>query len=153
MRSKRGGFSMVEAIIAAFIVSLIVLATMNIQYRSALDTRRAEVRSAASCLALLLLEAWRGSAGSDTFDPVAAFDSELTMRPDNGPEPPSGFTRLDSCRVELEDVNYFITLAYADIHTDLRALNVTVDCSQGGAAGAELSDADASFPLTVYVKR
>ncbi|MBN1796422.1 MAG: hypothetical protein JW804_07100 [Sedimentisphaerales bacterium] len=147
------GFSIVEAMIAVLVVAIAILGTMSLRYQSTLDYRRAEVGVSGSRLALMLVETWRGSAGSDTFDPVATFSTDLTIEADDGPDEPSGFILLGKYKIELNNVNYFVTLSYKDINSDLRALNSNVTWEQRGTEETEVEDTDKSFALTIYVEK
>ena len=113
------GFSMVEVIVAMLVISITVLGTMSMQYHSALDTQRAEVNANAPRIAILLTEAWRGSSGRDTFDPITLFGSDLNIQADKGPPSPTGFLLLGNYKLNMEDVNYFITLSYQDINLNV----------------------------------
>ncbi len=147
------GFSMVEAIVAMLVMSIIILGTVGVQYRSSLDSQRAEVNANASRIALLLTEAWRGSGGNDTFDPVAEFGSDLTLQMGQGPLMPSGFILLGKYEVELESINYFVTLSYQDINSNLRSLNATVTWKQEGVTGTAFANSNKSFSLVVYADK
>jgi hypothetical protein len=102
-------------------------------------------------LALMMVETWRGVAGTATFDPVSSFSPDLTIEQDAGPSAPAGFSLLDTYRVRISDVNYFTALSYKDINADLRELNVQVQWQQRGDADATAAEADKSFAVSAYV--
>jgi len=147
------GFSIVETIVAMLVVAIAILGTISLRYQSTLDARRAETGIAGVQLALTLAETWRGSAGSETFDPITVLGSDLTIETDDGPDVPSGFTLLGKYKIELSSANYFATLSYKDINSSLRALNSTVSWEQRGIVETEADDADKSFGLTIYVDK
>ena len=153
IRKHKSGFSIIEGVIAALIIAIVILGTISMRYHCTLDARRSDVGATASRLALLLNETWRGSAGSETFDPVATFNPDLTIKTDNGPEPPSGFALLGKYNVELNSFNYYTTLSYKDINSDLRALNSNVAWEQRSTKGTNYDDVDKSFALTIYIEK
>ncbi len=149
----RSGATLIEAVLAMAVILIGILGTIHMRYHAVLDVRRAEVGATASRVALMLVEAWRGSAGSDAFDPIAAFSSELDIEADEGPEVPDGFTLLGYYKVELNNSNYFATLSYEDINAGLRVLNSTVSWEQRGNQDMEFDNADKTFALTLVVEK
>jgi len=147
------GLSIIETVIAIVIIALAVLGTISLRYQSTLDTRRAEVGTAASRVALMLTETWRGLQGSETFNPLALLSTELEIQTGGGPAEPNGFTLLGNYLVELKNVSYYTTLSYKDINSSLRALNVTVAWEQRGTEDAALDGSDKTFILTTYAEK
>ncbi len=150
-RRFRRGFSITEAIVAMLVVAIAVIGTISLRYQSSKDARRAEVAMPASRLALMMVETWRGVAGSETFDPVTSLSSEISIEAAVGPTEPNGFTLLGTYKAQLNNVEYYTALSYKDINADLRALNVQVEWEQKGAEQATANESDKSFALTVYV--
>ena len=147
------GFSIPEATVAMAVVAIAVLGTMSLRYQSTLDARRAEVAMTASRLALMMTETWRGLAGTETFDPVDSFNTELVIEAGSGPDEPNGFTLLGKYNVNLNGVEYYTALSYKDLNTSLRALNVQVEWEQRGTTDATADMSDKSFALTIYTQR
>lgn len=135
------------------IVAIAILGTMSLRYQSTLDAKRAEVGMSASRLVLMMTETWRGLEGSETFDPVSSFNSELTIETGQGPDVPNGFTLLGNYKVTLNDVDYYMTLSYKDINAALRKLNVQATWEQRGTENATMVMSDKSFALTTYIRK
>ena len=152
-RRFRRGFSIIEAIVAMLVVAIAVIGTISLRYQSSIDAKKAEVAMPASRLALMMVETWRGFAGSETFDPVNSLNSDITIENNGGPTAPGGFTLLGTYKVQLNNVEYYTALSYKDINADLRALNVQVEWEQKGAEQATANESDKSFALTVYVEK
>lgn len=139
---------------SVMVLAIAVVGTVKLRYRAIVDCEIAEAAVSASRAALTLAETWRGVQGSESFDPVASLSTYLTIAAENdGPAEPGGFTLLGQYRVELDSVNYYSTLSYQDINTDLRMLNVIVSWEQRGTESMVFADADKSFVLTVYAKK
>jgi hypothetical protein len=152
-RRFRRGFSITDAIVAMLVVAIAVIGTITLRYQSSMDARRAEVGMIGSRLALMMVETWRGVAGSGTFDPVTSLSSDITIENSEGPTEPNGFTPQGTYKVQLNNVDYYTGLSYKDINADLRALNVQIEWEQKGAEQATADESDKSFALTVYVEK
>ena len=152
-RRFRRGFSIVEAIVAMLVVAIAVIGTISLRYQSSMDAKRAEVAMPASRLALMMVETWRGVAGSETFDPVTSLSSEISIEAAAGPAEPNGFTLLGTYKAQLNSVEYYTGLSYKDINASLRALNVQIEWEQKGAEQATANESDKSFALTVYAEK
>jgi hypothetical protein len=154
MKLKRvGGLSLIEVMIAICILAISVVGASAYRYCSTLDSRRADMQSAAARVGLLLCENWRGVKGSESWDPVAHLGSELTITPVvSPPERLSAgeFTTLGAYTVSMDGINYYVGLSWKDVSSDLRALNVVVAWSQRDTGGG-INDADKLFRLTTYV--
>jgi hypothetical protein len=135
------------------VVAIAVIGTISLRYQSSIDARRAEVAMPASRLALMMVETWRGVAGTETFDPVSSLSSEITIEKSGGPTEPAGYSLLGTYKVQLNNVDYYTGLSYKDINAVLRALNVTVEWEQGGRQQATADESDKSFALTLYVEK
>ena len=149
----RGGFTLVEVMIATVIFVIAILGTSAYRYSAALSARRADLQTAAARTGLLLCEGWRGMAGSAAYDPESYFHSELDVETSTGPTAPSGFTALGSYKIVLEGTDYYATLSWSDISPGLRALNVVVSWDQMGRGTDSFQNTNKSFKLTTYVEK
>lgn len=150
---NRSGLSIIEALISVIVVITAILGTASLRYQAVLDSKRAEVGMAASRLALMLVESWRGLQGTTAYNPVTELGAQLTIESDSGPTQPDGFTVLGSYAIVLNNASYYATLSYKDANASLRQLNVTVSWEQKGLTGASLDSSDKLFALTTYVYR
>lgn len=156
MKTKRrkfhSGLTFIEILLASAILLIAIVGTAAFRYNAALGARKADLRSTAARTALLLCESWRGSADPNEFDPENAFESQLEID-DVGDsfEGPSGYTLLDSYKITIEGVDYYAILAWTDIASGLRALNVTVMWNQRGHTSEDGGSLDKSYRLTTYI--
>ncbi|MHC4287098.1 MAG: type IV pilus modification PilV family protein, partial [Planctomycetota bacterium] len=79
-KSVRQGFTLTEVMISILIVMVLVTGAMGYQYNSTRDVKISEVQAAASRIAMLLLEGWKGQQGNTSFDPVDVFSDELSIQ-------------------------------------------------------------------------
>lgn len=149
------GFTLVEVILAAVIFLIAVLGTSAFRYNAAWGIRKADSQVTAARTALLLCESWKGLKGSETFDPITYFGSDLPITDGyGGPAAPTDFTVLGNYVVMLDGIEYYVTLSWKDESPGLRALNVIVawlQRRQGGYVSEPGYDTDKSFELTAYV--
>ena len=127
------GFTLTEVMISILIVMVLVTGAMGYQYNSTRDVMISEVQAAASRIAMLLLEGWKGQQGDMAFDPVEVFGDEMTIQTSTfGPDAPDNsagvpLTTLDSYEVVLRGVYYFVTLSYEEKSaSEPMLLNATV---------------------------
>ena len=147
-RSK--GVSLIEAMIAILVLSIVVIGTSGYRYYATLDARKADVYITAARIGHLLCESWRAVKGADAYDPTVHLDSDLTITASDGPDAPEDFTLLGSYKVVLNDFDCYITISWKDVSTGLKALNVVLVWPQRGQGGNGIDDADKSFRLTAY---
>ncbi len=134
MTAKRlksaGGFTLVEIMITIAILSVVVIGASGYRYYAALDARKASMQATASRIGLLLCESWRGVNGTDTYDPVAQFSSELAITENlnfnNYGYKDENFTLLGNYEVSINSTNYCAILSWKDVATGLRAVNIVV---------------------------
>jgi len=151
-RKFRSGLTFIEILLASAILLIAVIGTAAFRYNAALGARKADLRSTAARTALLLCESWRGSVDPNDFDPEDTLGSQLTIvDDDSGFEGPSGYTLLDSYKITVEGVDYYAILAWTDIASGLRALNVTVMWNQRGYTSEDGGSLDKSYRLTTYI--
>ena len=142
------GFTLTEVMISILIVMVLVTGAMGYQYNSTRDVKISEVQAAASRIAMLLLEGWKGQQGNTSFDPVDVFSDELSIQTStSGPDVPDNsggapLTLLDSYEIVVRGVYYYVTLSYEGASAlEPMLLNVTVawrrDYTQGELEGDE----------------
>ena len=142
------GFTLIEIAISILIVMVLVAGAMGYQYHCARDVRVSEIQATAARISMLLLEGWKGDEGAADFDPVAAFDSEITLSTSaTGPAVPTGrdamsLTLLGHYEIQMDPVYYYVTLSWsAATSLEPKVLNVTTgwrrDYEQGVLEGNE----------------
>ncbi|MEN8126838.1 MAG: prepilin-type N-terminal cleavage/methylation domain-containing protein [Planctomycetota bacterium] len=144
----RRGFTLTEVMISMLITMVLATGTMGYQYHSMRNVKVSEVQAAASRVAMLLLEGWKGQQGSTRFDPAAVFGGEIVIQTTaSGPDAPNNLagvplTHLDFYKVIFQHVHYFVTLSYEmPSGSEPMLLNATVawrrDYAQGEFEGSE----------------
>lgn len=150
-----GGFTFNEVMAAILVLTVAVLGTSAYRYHAAMDVRKADDKTTSARTACLLCETWRGTADPNAFDPVSQFGSELTissLASNEGPLVPTGWTRLGTYQIIIDDVDYRALLFWRDISPGLRALSVTI-IWEWNQQGMSLSNPALSktFKITTYV--
>ena len=149
---KFKGLSLIEPMIAIVILTVAVLGASGYRYYSTLDSRRADMRSSAARVAVLLSESWRGAKGIETYDPLIHLNSNLAITKSTGPDAPEEFNVMGSYIVTENNFNCYITLSWKDADTGLRALNITIAWAQRDAVDITLDDTDKLLKLTTYTE-
>lgn len=150
------GVSLIESMIAVTVLSVAVVGASAFRYYSALDVREADRQAAAARVAILLCESWQGAADTAGYNLVTLLGSDLTISAISGhkesdPDWPAGFTLLGNYKITSADgAEYYATLAWKNVYSDFKAINVVVAWSQSGTTGG-INNADKSFKLTGYV--
>ena len=151
----RKGVTLIDTLITVAVILVALIGTSNFRYYAAMDTRKASAQTAASRIALMLSENWRGIQGDLSYDPVAYLGSDITLTQSEGPDKPNDFTLLGSYKIIMDDqdddaegADYFATLSWKDVQPGLRALNVIIAWAQRGQTGFE--NTDKTFALTIY---
>ncbi len=147
-----GGFTLVEAMITILILSIAVIGTSGYRYHAALDAQKAAMHMTAARVTLLLTESWRGVKGDETYDPIAHLGSDLVITTGDSTTV-EGFNLLGGYTVVANGVNYYVTLSWKDVGTELRILNVVVTWIQRDQGQTGSYYADKSFELTTYTSR
>jgi Tfp pilus assembly protein PilV len=150
--NSRMGFTFLEVMIAMSMLIIAILGTSAYRYSAALSARRADLQTTAARTALLLCESWTGAGGATNFDPKVAFGTDIAIIDSVGPNTPAGFTELGRYRILLEGNDYYATLSWKNLATELRALNVVVSWDQFGRGTNAFSGANKSYRLTTYVE-
>ncbi|MCF7955365.1 MAG: hypothetical protein K9M75_06155 [Phycisphaerae bacterium] len=142
-RTKKG-FTLIDVIISVVILIVAISGAIQFRYHAAIQTRKANMRTSAAELALMLVETWRGVDGDDAFDAIDHYAPELTVTSSAGPSMPSGYNWLGSYAIEWNDYDYTATLSSRNIGGGLKALNVIVAWPYGN------SNADKEYRITSY---
>jgi type II secretory pathway pseudopilin PulG len=150
-RIGSGGFTLIEATITMAVVTAIVTASLGARYYAVQQARRGDAYNGAGRVGLLLLEGWRSTTTPAGYDPVAQFTSKITISTSaTGPATPSGFTKLGSYHVLLDNVHYYATLAYINATaTAPTKLHVCVGWKPHFEAG-DMSSSGQYVRLTTY---
>lgn len=141
---KHKGFTLIDVIISTVILIVAISGSIQFRYHAAIQTRKANMRTAGSELALMLVETWRGVDGDDTFDTENHFSPALTITSSTGPAMPAAYNLLGSYAIQWSDYDYSATLSSRDIGGGLRALNVIVAWPFGN------SNTDKEYRITSY---
>jgi len=164
LRAKRNclgrGFSLIEVVIAAVILTVMVLGTAGYRYYAVLDLKRATMQATAARVSQLLGESWRGVKGSGSFAPVAQFGSAMSIAEVTaGPPMPEDFTLLGKYKVIANDFGCYTTLSWKDDSSGLRILNVATAWPRRGGEGEFVTGPNGEadeynlFDLTTYVEK
>ena len=151
--NKMSGLTLIEIMVSILIMAIVALGAMGYRYYTTIDTIKAEKQIAAARIALLLCESWRGVQGRSTYDPVANYQSDISISGSSqGPSVPGGLTSLSSYKILSEDTSYYATLAWKDVSSGIRELNVAVEWDQRMNGTGLYSEIDKSYSLTTYIK-
>ena len=152
-RRFRQGLSLVDVLSAIVVLVVMLIGAADYRYYAALDHRKATMQVSAAGIGVLLCEGWRGVKGSDAYNPTTYSGSDLVITAGSGPDEPEGFTLLGSYTVELNSGNYYTTLSWKDVYTELRALNTVVSWTLRGQEEAGFEEIDQLFRLTTYTAK
>lgn len=163
-RRFRQGLSLVEAMVAVFIITAGIVGTFGYRYHAMLQARRATAQNTAAQIAELLCESWRGVKGIETYEPTVYFSPSLISKISNdsdiGLVMSGDFALVGIYSVPLNGVDYYAILSWKDLSSELRAINTTVvwnpratgQYDYGYNYGNLLNDtSNESFKLTTYV--
>ena len=138
------GFTLIDVLLSIVILIIAISGAIQFRYHAALGLRKAKMHNAASELALMLVETWRGTDGSDTFDSITHYNPALIINTSTGPAKPADYSLLGSYAIQWSDYDYTATLSSKDIGNGLKALNVAVAWPFGN------SNTDTEFRITSY---
>ena len=147
----RPGMTLSETMHAVAILSITLIGVSGYRYCSMLDARKADAYVASARIGYMLSESWRGMQGDEAYDPVTRLGDGMTITASTGPDAPGGYTALGSYEIKLNDITFYVTLAWKDLSSSLRALNTNLVWAQRTHEQTDLDDADKSFQLTTYV--
>jgi len=143
------GTSLVGTMTSITILCIAIVGTANFRCYATRDSRKAFMFNRATRIAVTLSEGWRAVKGSETYNPIANLGSDLTITQSSEPEVEydESFTLLASYKIVLNGTSYHTILAWKDVSTGLRAINVIVAWAQ---RGGQQSSPDNVFKLTTY---
>jgi hypothetical protein len=102
-------------VVSILLVAVVVVAAIGARYLTVQQAKRGDAHGTAGKLGLMLLEGWRSTGMPSAYDPIVTFTGQMTVSTSgSGPSSPAGFATLGNYRVALDNVNYYITLAYID---------------------------------------
>jgi len=119
-RTRSRGFTLIEVATSILLVTTIVLAAMCVRYLVVKQARRGDAYNTAGKLGQMLLEGWRSAGTPNTYNPITRFAGQTAIvitTATMAPPAPSGFTTLGRYQVVLDNVNYYVTLAYINEDT------------------------------------
>ncbi len=165
-RKFRQGLSLVEAMVAVFIITAGIVGTFGYRYHAMLQARRATAQNTAAQIAELLCESWKGLKGTETFEPTVYFSPSLISKVSNDDDTglvlSGDFALVGIYSVALNGVDYYAILSWKDLSSQLRAINITVvwepratgQHDYGYNYGNQLNNtSNESFKLTTYVPK
>jgi len=124
-RRGEAGFTLIEQMVAAALLAVATLGTLQYEYHAAALGRIAHGQIAAARIAHLLLEDWKSTGGSTEYDP-----SRIGMGFSGGYAVPAGFTTPPGLGTTLNNTVYAVTrsnlqmlalLKYTDVEQDTAA--------------------------------
>ncbi|MHC4221066.1 MAG: hypothetical protein ACYST9_01480 [Planctomycetota bacterium] len=150
---KNNALTLVETIIATTVLLIVFIAASGYRYSSTIDVVKSERQTGAVRLCQLLTKSWQGAQGDALYSPVnASFSADTLIAASMKSRPaPDGFTLLGSYRVRFNGIRYVATLAWKDVDTELRALNIEVAWARRRPQMSDISQANKSFTLSTYV--
>ncbi|MBN1457768.1 MAG: prepilin-type N-terminal cleavage/methylation domain-containing protein [Sedimentisphaerales bacterium] len=150
---KSSGLTLIEIMVSIAIILVVVVGAVSFRYYAAMDAREADVKISAARIGNMLLDAWKGTGGSATYDPVSEFGLDLNISISaTGPNVPTGFIKLDSYLISSNRVSYYATLSYKDsTSTTPGVLTVTISWLNNYQSGT-VSVSDESVKLTTFAK-
>jgi prepilin-type N-terminal cleavage/methylation domain-containing protein len=147
-KTKKGGFNLIEVMLAVSLTCVIALGALNYQYLSIKHCRATDAQLMAYRVAQLLIEDWKSNGGTADYNPES-----LQL----GFEAPSG-TDDGNYVISLGNVSYFITIRQNDVDTDaaagvtLRQIAVTVKWRHDYTRRS-VTNSDPALTFTTYVRR
>lgn len=141
---ERKGFTLVDVLVSAVILLIAIYGAIQFRYHAALQIRKADMHISGAELGQMLVETWRGTGGSESFDFVSYFSPVMAINAGTGPAEPGDFNLHGSYAVQWEGFDYLTTLSSKELPDGLRALNVIVTWQMG------YSNTDKQISLTSY---
>jgi len=153
---NRRAFSLIEVVLAGAMMMVLASGALAYQYYSTTDVKKAEVKEAASHLALTLVESWKGQNGTSSFNPIAEFEDRLTIKSGHSGPPVSrleeeNFTLLGYYTVVSEGVTYFVTLSYRPENGTTPTMLCACTAWRKDYAAGDITPKDASVRITTYM--
>jgi len=142
----RNGNSLIEVTIALTVLAITVLGAAYYRYLTTLDILRAHNLSSGADLAIMFIETWQGTGGSESFDPASELAGFLDISAAAGGAVPGGCTLLGTYDINVAGRTYQATLHWRDPEAGLRELGAAVSWPSG-------KDQSRAYQLTTYVRR
>jgi prepilin-type N-terminal cleavage/methylation domain-containing protein len=130
-RLKRGshkkGFSLVEALVATVVVAVAALCALSFEYLSTGQIHYANAQIHATRIAKLLLEDWKSTGGSDTYDPCELGLGFIGVQAINFTEGQGLGDTLNGSvyAIQVDEYSLMLKLMYKDVEKD-EATQVTL---------------------------
>ena len=145
--------TLIETVLASVVIMVAGIASIGYRYSVAMDTCKAEDQICASRLGIMLLEGWKGWAGSSDFAPEVSYGSILNissagsgLNVANG-----GFDILNHYKIVSDGVSYYAVLSSKDAtETEPKMLNVQITWSRDRQDQSVSSKARSTIRLTTY---
>ena len=141
------GLTLVEALVAMVMVSILGIGGLSYQYLGAKQFRIAHAELTATRTGQLIIEDWKANGAKDIINYDATELGVGFLKPNVGDN--SYYT------ITVDGVNLYLTLSYKDVDVDedagvtLRQINVKVQWTNGQGA---LSPEDPSITLTTFAR-
>ena len=151
----RRGLTLVEVTITMVFLIVLVLGTMGFSYYSAMDARKADIKSSAARLCSAILEDWKGTGGRTDYDAVDSFGTLLDIS-EIGDKDKVDFSSISNMaglyHAEVNHANYYIVLWYENpTSVKPQTLNVRVSWMQSYSTWDDSGPKD-SVTLSTYVE-
>ena len=145
-KKQKSGLTLIEAVISAVCLSIIALGALSYQYFAATHNRIAQCQITATRTGQILVEDWKNSGGSGTYDPTS-----LQL----------GFLKTSEkgwgYYIAVDNLPMYVNLSSSDVIVDvtagvtIRQLDVKVAWRRDYQDGAPETD-DPSIILTTYAR-
>jgi prepilin-type N-terminal cleavage/methylation domain-containing protein len=119
--SHKKGFSLVEALVATVVVAVAALCALSFEYLAAGQIHYANAQIHATRIAKLLLEDWKSTGGSDTYDPCSLGLGFIEVQiPINFSEGQGLGIPLNGSvyAIQVDEYSLMLKLMYIDVATD-----------------------------------
>ncbi|MBN2456984.1 MAG: prepilin-type N-terminal cleavage/methylation domain-containing protein [Sedimentisphaerales bacterium] len=158
---REKGLTLIEVMVAIVLIVVAVIGAAGFRYYCALDAKKADVEMTAARLGMLLLEDWKCSASSSSYDPVSQFNAKLNISSVSTGivVQPAGFNLLGVYSISEQNVgvNYGAALSYTIVDLtepdmypiSVKVLNATVGWPVGSQTGPTSSNVR-SVSLSTY---
>jgi prepilin-type N-terminal cleavage/methylation domain-containing protein len=144
---NKEGFTLIEIIIAIVILAIIALGALGYQYYATMHTSAAWAQLTAARTAQSLLDNWKSTGGSVTYNP-AALNPDYTV---------SGLGS-NTYEATFDNLPMYLQLLHVDIERDetaqitLRKITVQVNWSKDRSVPSGQADQERSMIFSTYVR-
>ncbi|MFC1782851.1 hypothetical protein ACFL02_04605 [Planctomycetota bacterium] len=146
------GLTLIETVLASVVIMVAGIASIGYRYSVSMDTCKAEDQISASRLGMMLLEGWKGWAGSSDFAPEVSYGSVLNISAaGSGLGGAHGFNILNHYKIVTDGVSYYAVLSSKEATaTEPKMLNVQITWSRDRQDQTVSSKALKTIGLTTY---